>query len=130
MNTVSEDDRTWGSLAHLSALCGMVIPFGSLLAPLIIWRTRGQRTPFVGDQALEALNFNISVALAFLACVALAWLLIGILMIFALVIYWIVMTVMATAKAGEGEAYRYPFALHYPYNEETANAAYKMFLGA
>ena len=111
MNTVSEEDRTWGSLAHLSALCGMVLPFGSLLAPLIIWRTRGQRTPFVGDQALEALNFNISVALAFLACLALAWLLIGILMIFALVIYWIVMTVMATAKAGEGQAYRYPIAL-------------------
>ena len=70
MNTLSDEDRTWGSLAHLSALCGMLIPFGSLLAPLIIWRTRGQRAPFVGDQALEALNFNISVALGFIACLA------------------------------------------------------------
>ena len=111
MNTPSDEDRTWGSLAHLSALCGMLIPFGSLLAPLIIWRTRGQRAPFVGDQALEALNFNISVALGFIACLALVWLFIGILMVSALVIYWIVMTVIATLKAGEGHSYRYPLAL-------------------
>lgn len=111
MNTLSDADRTWGSLAHLSALCGMLIPFGSLLAPLIIWRTRGQRAPFVGDQALEALNFNISVALGFIACLALVWLFIGILMVSALVIYWIVMTVIATLKAGEGHSYRYPIAL-------------------
>jgi uncharacterized protein len=111
MNAVSEDDRTWGSLAHLAALCGMLIPFGSLLGPLIIWRTRGQRTPFVGDQALEALNFNISVALAFLACLALVWLFVGILMVFALALYWMLMTVVATFRASEGRAYRYPITL-------------------
>ncbi len=111
MNIVNDDDRTWGSMAHLSALCGLLIPFGSLLGPLIMWRTRGRRTPFVGDQALEALNFNISVALAFLAGLALVWLFIGILMIAALVIYWIVMTVLATIKAGEGHSYRYPLTL-------------------
>jgi uncharacterized Tic20 family protein len=111
MNTVNDDDRTWGSLSHLSALCGIVIPFGSVLAPLIMWRTRGQRTAFVGDQALEALNFNISIALAFFACVVLAWLLIGILLIFVVVVYWIVMTVIATVKAGEGQTYRYPVNL-------------------
>ena len=85
MNAVTDDDRTWGSLAHLSALCGLLIPFGSLLGPLIMWRTRGQRTPFVGDQALEALNFNISIALGFLACLALVWLFVGI-----LVAWWFV----------------------------------------
>jgi uncharacterized Tic20 family protein len=111
MNMVSEDDRTWGSLAHLSALSGMLIPFGSLLGPLIMWRTRGQRTPFVGDQALEALNFNISIAIGFLVCLALVWLLIGILMLSALVIYWIIMTVIATLQAGEGRPYRYPISL-------------------
>jgi uncharacterized Tic20 family protein len=111
MNSVNDDDRTWGSLAHLSALCGLVIPFGSVLAPLILWRTRGQRAPFVGEQALEALNFNISVSLAFVVCLALTWLFIGILMISVLVIYWIVMTVMATIKAAEGEPYRYPINL-------------------
>jgi hypothetical protein len=111
MNAGNEDDRTWGSLSHLAALCGLVIPFGSILAPLIIWRTRGQRAPFVGDQALEALNFNISISLAFVVGLALTWLFIGILMISALVIYWIVMTVLATIKAAEGETYRYPVTL-------------------
>ncbi|HTY93773.1 MAG TPA: DUF4870 domain-containing protein [Steroidobacteraceae bacterium] len=111
MNAVTEDDRTWGSLAHLSALSGMLIPFGSLLGPLIVWRTRGQRTVFVGDQALEALNFNISVALTLIACLALVWLFIGILMGIVLVVYWIIMTVVATIQAGEGHTYRYPVTL-------------------
>jgi hypothetical protein len=111
LNTVNDEDRTWGSLAHLAALSGLLIPFGSLLGPLLMWRTRGQRSSFVGDQALEALNFNITVALAFLVCLALVWLFVGILMIAVLVIYWIVMTVVATINAGEGRTYRYPYAL-------------------
>jgi uncharacterized Tic20 family protein len=112
MSSINEDDRTWGSLSHLTALSGLIIPFGSVLAPLIIWRTRGRRASFVGDQALESLNFNISVSLAFVVCLALVWVLfIGILMITALVIYWIVMTVLATIKAAEGESYRYPINL-------------------
>ena len=111
MTSVNDDDRTWGSLAHLSGLSGLLLPFGSLIVPLILWRTRGQRTPFVGDQALEALNFNITVAIAFFACWALSFLGIGILAIAVLVIYWIIMTVIATIKAGEGHAYRYPISV-------------------
>ncbi len=111
MNALNEEDRTWGSLAHLCALAGLLIPFGSLLGPLIMWRTRGQRSAFVGNEALEALNFNISVALAFVICLALAWILVGILMLSGLVIYWIVMTVIATIRTGEGHAYRYPVTL-------------------
>ena len=33
-------------------------------------------------------------------------------------------------KAERAEFTQHLNALHYPYNEETANAAYKMFLGA
>lgn len=111
MNTVTDDDRTWGAVAHLSALSGLLIPFGSMLGPLLVWRTRGQRTAFVGDQALEALNFNISVALALVTCLILVWLFVGILLTSVLVIYWIIMTVVATLKAGEGHSYRYPITL-------------------
>jgi uncharacterized Tic20 family protein len=99
-------------LSHLSAFAGLVVPcVGAILAPLIIWLTWRDRSPFVGEQAKEALNFNISVTLATLVCVALVWVLIGIPLGFALFIYWIVMTVLAGIKASEGIAYRYPFSL-------------------
>jgi len=67
------DERTWGMIAHLSALVGAIVPFaGSILAPLIVWRTRGEHSSFVAGQAKEALNFNITVAIA-----ALVWVLVA-----------------------------------------------------
>ena len=32
----TSDERMWAMFAHLSALIGFVIPFGSILGPLII----------------------------------------------------------------------------------------------
>ena len=105
--TPTSDDKVLAMLAHLLTLvCGFV-------APLIIWLIKKDdpNASFVTENAKESLNFQITVFILSIICVVLIFVLIGILMIFALVIYWIVMTVMATAKAGEGQAYRYPLAL-------------------
>ncbi len=111
INSITDEERTWGSLVHIAALVGLLIPFGSLIGPLIVmWIRRSKRTAFVDAQTLEALNFNISVALVFFVCLVLAWFFVGILLIAALVIYWIIMTVTAGIKAGEGHHYRYPIA--------------------
>jgi uncharacterized protein len=105
------EERNWGTLAHLAAFAGLLVPFGSVLGPLLIWRTRRERSAFVADQAKEALNFNISVLLAAALCIVLALVFVGILLGLALFIYWLVMTIIASIKSGEGIAYRYPFAL-------------------
>lgn len=107
---VSADDRKWGMIAHLAAFAGLVIPFGNVLGPLVIWLARREGSRFVGDQAKEALNFNITVVFGALACFILMWVLIGVLLFAALGLYWLVMTIVAAAKAGEGIHYRYPFA--------------------
>ena len=54
--------------AHLSALLGGLVTagwaggVGCFLGPLVIWLMKRETMPFVGDQAKEALNFNITVA--------------------------------------------------------------------
>ena len=98
-------------IAHLAALFGLVFPFGNILGPLVVWLARRDESQFVGDQAKEALNFNITVALGAFACFVLLWVLIGILLFAPLVLYWLVMTIIAAAKASEGIRYHYPFAL-------------------
>jgi uncharacterized Tic20 family protein len=111
MDEQNSDARTWGMLAHLSAFAGLFLPLlGNIGGPLIVWLIKKDQ-PFVSREAKEALNFNISVTLASVLCVALAWILIGLPLAFALFIYWIVMTVLAGIKASEGVAYRYPFSL-------------------
>lgn len=110
----SENERTWGMLAHLSALAGLVMPMiGIVLGPLAVWLLRRDQSPFVEAHAKEALNFNITVLIAAVACFILMLVFVGILLGAALFIAWLVMTLIAAIKASEGVVYHYPFALRF-----------------
>ena len=120
---LSADERQWAMFAHLSALAGGIITagwagsIGCFLGPLVIWLMKKETMPFVDDQAKEALNFNITVAIAFfiLFVLTLGTLGIGIIITGPLMILiglaWLVFTVIAAIKSNEGVAYRYPFAI-------------------
>jgi uncharacterized Tic20 family protein len=108
----TQDERTWGMIAHLSAFAVFVFPLGgNILAPLIIWLTRRDTSAYVEMEAREALNFNISVALGWIVCGSLVFALVGIPLGAALFLYWLVMAIVAAVKASEGVGYRYPFSL-------------------
>jgi uncharacterized Tic20 family protein len=107
----TQDERTWGMLAHLTAFSGFLIPLGNIIAPLVVWLVKRDQSQFVADQGRESLNFNISVLLAGAVCAALVFVLIGILLGVALFFYWLAMTIVAGIKASEGIRYRYPFTL-------------------
>ncbi len=108
---VTQDERTWAMLAHLSAFLGLVVPLGFIIAPLVIWLVKREQSAFVADQAKEALNFNITMGIAGIVCLLLTLLLIGVLLLIALGVYWVVLAIVAAIKANEGNAYRYPFTL-------------------
>ena len=108
----TQDERTWGMLAHISAFALFLVPMiGCALGPLIVWLIKRDQSEFVADQGKEALNFNISFLLAGVVCGALVFVLIGILLGVALFFYWLAMTIIAGIKASEGVRYRYPFTL-------------------
>ena len=107
----SAEERQWGMLAHLLALSGFIIPFGNLLAPLIVWQVKKETMPFVADQAKEALNFNITMSIAGIVAGLLMMVLIGFLLLPIIGLAWIILTIMAGLKANEGQQYRYPFTL-------------------
>ena len=107
----SAEERQWAMFAHLSALVGVIIPLGSIIGPLVIWLIKKDTMPFVNDQGKEALNFNITVAIAAIVGWILCFILIGFLVLAVLAIGWLVFVIIATIKANEGTTYRYPFAL-------------------
>jgi uncharacterized protein len=82
-----------------------------VLGPLAVWLARRDQSAFVTAHAKEALNFNITVLLAAVACMLLMLVFIGFLLGAALFIAWLVMTLIAAIKASEGAIYHYPFAL-------------------
>jgi len=114
--TVNEE-RTWAMLGHLSAFTAFITGIGCVLGPLIVWLIKRDTMPFAGEQAKEALNFNISVIIAFAALWLFTILTLGIGLLFAfpaglaLFVGWLVLTIMAAVKANAGEHYRYPFTL-------------------
>ena len=114
----SAEEKTWGMLAHLSALSGVFTGgLGCVVGPLVVWLIKKDTMPFVNDQGKEALNFNISLLLVAVVLWALVILTFGIGLLiawpigFLLALAWLVLTIIALMKANEGVAYRYPFAL-------------------
>lgn len=119
----SAEERQWAMFAHLSALIGGILTagwagsIGCFIGPLIIWLAKKDTMPFVDDQGKEALNFNITVGIAFLALLLLSVMTLGIGLIIAIPgwviigIAWLVLTIIAGIKANEGVAYRYPLTL-------------------
>ncbi len=101
--------RKWALIAHLSGFLGCLIPFGSLIGPLLVWQLKKDQDVFIDDQGKEAMNFQISVALAALLCVLLMVVVIGFLLIWVVIIGAVVLMIIAAIKANEGKAYRYPF---------------------
>jgi uncharacterized protein len=111
--TPSAEERQWALFAHLSALVGYIIPFGSIIGPLVIWQIKKNEMPFVDDQGKEALNFQITVAIIAIVCLVLILILIGILLLWALAIANLVFIIIAALAANNGQAYRYPFAFRF-----------------
>ena len=109
--TPDKEARTWGMLCHLSALAGLFTGIGFIVGPLVVWLLKKDEMPFVDDQGKEALNFQITMALAFCVCWVLAFVLIVLLLMPLLALFDLVLVIVATIKANEGERYRYPVAL-------------------
>lgn len=107
---LSEDETTWGMIAHLSALAGLTgIPFANVLGPLIVWLTKKDEMPFVDQEGKEALNFQISVTVYIFVALLLCFVLIGFLLLPIIGIGSLVLTIIAGIKAKDGKHYEYPF---------------------
>ena len=107
MSDVSQDDKTMAMIGHLS---GIIAGF---IGPLVIWLINKDKTDkeWLNGQAKEALNFQITVLIAWFVAAALSLLLIGFLLYPVILIGNIVLCIMAGMKANNGDDYRYPFAL-------------------
>jgi uncharacterized protein len=101
------DQRMWATLAHISGLL-----FG-FLGPLVIYLVTKERGRFVRSQSLEALNFQITLAIAVVVGVVLgiATLGIGFLLLPLVGVAALVLMILAAIAANRGEEYRYPFTL-------------------
>jgi uncharacterized Tic20 family protein len=99
-------DKIWSMMSHLSALLGV-----GFVLPLVVYLAMRKESEYVAANAREALNFHISVLIYGLCCIPLVFILIGIPLLILLGLGSLVLAIIATIKASNGECYRYPLTL-------------------
>jgi uncharacterized protein len=101
----TKDECNMAMLAHLLGI------FTGFLGALVLWLTKKDSSEFVGEQAKEALNFQITMVIGLIACWMLVLLLIGIFLIPVLLIVNFIFCLLGAISASKGKPYRYPFAI-------------------
>lgn len=104
-NTPTQEDKTLAAITHAS---GILTGF---IMPLVIWLVSKDTKPWVTAQAKEALNFQITVAIAMLISIILTLVLIGAFLMLAVWIFDVIFCIIAAVKASQGEAYKYPVSI-------------------
>ncbi len=107
-----DQERTWAMLAHLLSFLAAYVALG-FLAPLTVLLVFGPRSAYVRDHAVESLNFNLTWLLYAAVAVVLSFLLVGIPILVVLGISYVVLVVLASIRANNGQPYRYPATIRF-----------------
>jgi uncharacterized Tic20 family protein len=107
------DDKLWASLAHFGGVL-------SFIPPLIIWLVFKDRGPLTNQEGKESLNYQITIAIAWVAYSIIAVILGFIPILGGLIatLLWLVVLaaqlvfpIIGGVKVNGGGTYRYPFAI-------------------
>jgi uncharacterized Tic20 family protein len=101
------DDTTLAMLAHLLGLLTWFV------GPLVVYLAKKDESPYVRDQAAEALNFQLTLMIAYFVSWILAFILIGFVLMFVVWVGSIIFMIIAAVAANRGENYRYPMNIRF-----------------
>lgn len=111
----ASQDRLLAGAAHWGALLAGFVSSGFLawLVPLLIMIVKGPSSPFVRRQAVESLNFQITMVIWAVVAGLLLFVLVGFLLLPLVALWWLVFTIIGAVKANNGEDYRYPLTFRF-----------------
>jgi uncharacterized Tic20 family protein len=101
------DEKMWATLTHVGGI------FFYWLVPLIAYLVLKDRGPFVRWHTRQALNFHITLAIAYAAGFVLTFVIVGSLVLIAAGVVQIVFGIIAAVAANRGEFYRIPLAIEF-----------------
>ncbi|SDR04877.1 hypothetical protein SAMN02800687_3472 [Curtobacterium sp. UNCCL20] len=102
-----EDQRLWATLTHIGGI------FFNFIVPLVAYLVLRDRGGFIREHTRAALNFHITMAIAYVVAGILTIVLIGALLVPVIGIITIIFGIMAAVAANRGEFYRYPLSIEF-----------------
>ena len=103
---LTTEARNMAMLCHLLGLVGFI-------GPLIVWLITREKHKFIDDHGKAAMNYQISLFIYYIVSWVLCFIIIGFFLIIALAITHLVLVIMASLKASNGESYRYPISIKF-----------------
>ena len=101
------DEKLWATLIQIGGL------FFGFIAPLIGYLVLKDRGPFVRAWSVTALNFQLTLLIAYVVGWILTFVLIGIFILIAAGIISLVFAIIAAVKANQGEWWEYPLTIRF-----------------
>lgn len=101
------DEKMWATLIHIGGI------FLSIIPGLIGYLLLKDRGPFVRAHAAAALNFQLTMLIAYVVGSILIIVLIGLFVVIAVAILSLVFSIIAAVKANQGEFYTYPLSIKF-----------------
>ncbi|WP_223690413.1 DUF4870 domain-containing protein [Leifsonia poae] len=101
------DEKLWATLVHIGGILFNWIP--ALIGYLVL-KDKG---PFVRAHTATALNFQITIFIAYIVGGILSIVVVGVFIIIAAAVLNIVFSIIAAVRANQGEFYTYPLAIKF-----------------
>jgi len=101
------DEKLWATLVHVGGI------FFQFLPALIGYLVLKDRGPFVRAHTATALNFQLTLLIAYVVGGILSVVGIGLLILLAAWVLNIVFSIIAAVKANRGEWYKYPLTIQF-----------------
>ena len=111
VKVLSESERNWAMLCHLSAFAGFFFPFGGIIGPLICWLTRKDESAWVDVNGKASMNFQVSILLYIVLTIPLLFIIVGIPIMMFLGALKVICIIIASVKSSKGEKFRYPLSI-------------------
>jgi uncharacterized protein len=102
-----DEEKLWAMGAHLGPLVLGIV------APLVVWLLFKDRSAYLDRTGKEALNMQISYMLYGLVAGISIILLVGLLLLPAVGLAWLVLMIVATVKVANHEEFRYPAIIRF-----------------
>ncbi|MGA7746812.1 MAG: DUF4870 domain-containing protein [Candidatus Aquilonibacter sp.] len=100
----SANDKVAAMAVHIAGIFFWFVP--SLIVYLAV-----TGNPWLKEQARNALNFQLTMLIAFIIGIVLSFIGIGFLIIWAVEVIVVVLSIVAAVKANQGETYKYPLTV-------------------
>ncbi len=107
-----DDERNWAMGAHLGSFLAAYVALG-LLAPLLVLLLKGNDSPYVRWHAVESLNFQINALVYTVLFALLIFVLIGLVLLPLYGIFYLIVVVLGSVKASQGQYFRYPLTIRF-----------------